>query len=223
MQKLVKGIHEFQSHFFRSHQEMFARLAKGQSPDVLFITCSDSRVVPNLITQTDPGDLFVIRNAGNIVPAYGIALEGGEAATLEYALDGLGVKDVIVCGHSGCGAMAGLLQPDLVRDMPIVSGWLKNAATTARIVRDHYGHLQGAALLTAAVEENVLVQLEHLRTHPSVATRLARGNLTLHGWVYKLETGQVFAYEPAQGQFLPIEHVKGTPTPPARLMPTRSI
>lgn len=223
MQKLVKGIHEFQSQFFRSHEEMFARLAKEQNPDVLLITCSDSRIVPNLITQTDPGDLFIIRNAGNLVPAYGTNVDGGEAATIEYALEGLGVKDIIVCGHSRCGAMAGLLNPTSLANMPSVAGWLKHAATTARIVRDHYGHLEGPALLTAAVEENVLVQLEHLRTHPSVATRLARGTLTLHGWVYKLETGNVFSYEPSSGQFVPIADVKVAPTPPGRLVAARSI
>jgi carbonic anhydrase len=223
MQKLVQGIHDFQNNFFRSHRDLFARLENSQAPEVLFITCSDSRVVPNLITQTDPGDLFIIRNAGNIIPAHGAVAAGGEAATIEYAIEALGVKDVIVCGHSRCGAMAGLLAPEKLKDLPAVSSWLTNAEATRRIVRAHYAHLTGDAQLTAAVEENVLVQLEHLRTHPAVAARVARGRLTLHGWVYRLETGQVFAYDPGQQQFVPIEEVKGTPTTSARLAATRSI
>lgn len=222
MQKLVKGIHNFQTKLFRSHQDLFARLAEGQSPDTLFITCSDSRIVPNLITQTDPGDLFLIRNAGNIVPPYGAANVGGEVATIEYALEALEIKDIVICGHSRCGAMGGLLDPEALQGMEGVAAWLKHCECTRRIIADHYGHLSGEALRTATVAENVLVQLEHLKTHPSVATRVARGGLGLHGWVYKLETGQVFAYDPAVNEFLPIEKVETPPTPPARLV-ARSI
>ena len=110
MQKLIHGLHHFQTALFGSQRELFERLAEGQSPEVLFITCSDSRINPNLLTQTEPGELFILRNAGNIVPPYG-AVQGGEAATIEFAVAGLGVKDIIVCGHSHCGAMKGLLEP----------------------------------------------------------------------------------------------------------------
>jgi carbonic anhydrase len=223
MQKLVKGIHDFQKNIFQSQQQLFERLAVAQTPDALVITCSDSRVVPNLITQTDPGDLFLIRNAGNIVPPYGAATMGGEAATIEYAIDALGIKDVIVCGHSRCGAMKGLLEPESLRELPVVSTWLQNAEGTRRIMKRCYEHLEGDALLTATVEENVLVQLENLRTHPSVQAGLAKGQLSLHGWVYKLETGRVFAYDPEQGQFLPIEQVTPRPIPSERLSAARSI
>ena len=206
MQKLVDGIHHFQSNIFRPQQEFFENLAAGQSPETLFITCSDSRINPNLITNTQPGELFILRNAGNIVPPHGAGV-GGEAATIEFAVVGLGVKDIIICGHSHCGAMKGLLHPQQLANLTATAAWLKHADATQQIVAENYRHLEGHALLTATVEENVLVQLENLRTHPSVAARLVSGRLKLHGWVYKIETGQVFAFDAQERQFLPIETV----------------
>lgn len=204
MQKLISGLHHFQQNIFTTQRELFERLATGQTPDAMFITCSDSRINPNLITQTDPGDLFVLRNAGNIVPPYG-ASDGGEAATVEFAVAGLGVKDIIVCGHSHCGAMKGLLDESLVAETPAVQSWLKHAESTRRVMRENYAHLDDYHQMSACVQENVLAQVENLKTHPSVAARLARGRINLHAWVYKIETGQVFAYDVSQGQFLPIE------------------
>src|SRR4051812_26269786 len=180
MQKLIQGIHQFREEDFRPLQGLFEQLARGQHPDTLFITCSDSRIDPNLLTRSKPGDLFILRNAGNIVPPHGAA-NGGEAATIEFAVAALGVKDVIICGHSHCGAMRGLLEPDSVASLPAVATWLSHAETTRRIVRENYRHLDGDRLVTATVEENVLVQLEHLRTLPCVASRLVRGDLHLHG------------------------------------------
>jgi carbonic anhydrase len=214
MQKLVEGIHQFQANVFSSQRELFERLATEQKPDALFITCSDSRINPNLITQTDPGELFILRNAGNIIPPHGAA-NGGEGATIEFAVAGLGVKDVIVCGHSHCGAMKGLLDRTSLKDMPAMTAWLAHAEATRRIIGENYRHLKDSALLTATVEVNVLVQLENLRTHPAVAARLATGRLKLHGWVYKIETGQVFAFDPARAQFVPVEQALPGPVPPA--------
>lgn len=212
MQKLIEGIHRFQCELFRPQREFFQRLADGQRPVALFITCSDSRVNPNLITQTEPGELFILRNAGNIIPPYGAAA-GGEAATIEFAVAQLRVRDVIVCGHSRCGAMQGLLNLQQLEHLPAVRQWLVHAEATRRIMCEKYPDRTGAAALTTAIEENVLVQLENLRTHPSVASGLARGELKLHGWVYKIETGEVFAYQPQQGQFLPIEAGVAVPVP----------
>jgi carbonic anhydrase len=207
MQELVHGIHRFQQNIFRSQKALYEQLVEGQRPLALFITCSDSRIDPSLLTQTKPGELFIMRNAGNIVPAYG-ANSGGEAATIEYAVSLLRVKDIIVCGHSHCGAMNGLLHPEMVRELPAVWGWLSHAEATARIIKENYQHLQDeAARLTAAIEENVLVQLENLRTHPSVAAALGRDDLKLHGWVYKFETGLVFAYDPEREQFAHVQAV----------------
>jgi len=211
MQKLLQGIHEFRTEHFRPLQGLFEQLAKGQKPETLFITCSDSRIDPSLLTRTQPGDLFILRNAGNIVPPHGAA-NGGEAATIEFAVAGLGVKDIIICGHSHCGAMQGLLKPEMVASLPTVASWLSHAETTRRIVLDNYGHLDGDRLVTATVEENVLVQLENLRTLPSVASRLVRGDLHLHGWVYKIETGDVFAYDTTTGQFVPLAQYEYQPS-----------
>jgi len=219
MQKLVEGIHHFQATIFRPQRELFLRLADSQEPEVLFITCSDSRINPNPITQTDPGELFILRNAGNIVPPYGAA-NGGEGATIEFAVAALGIEDIIVCGHSHCGAMKGLLNPESLVDLPAMAAWLGHAEATRRIIREKYRDRTGAAVLTATIEENVLVQLENLRTHPAVAAGLAQGKLKLHGWVYKLDTGQIFAYDPSQGQFLPLTETPPAPIPaPAVLHP----
>jgi carbonic anhydrase len=169
----------------------------------LFITCSDSRIIPSLVTQTEPGELFILRNAGNIIPPFG-ASNGGEAATIEYGISVLGVQDVIICGHSKCGAMSSLLNRQSTEKLPSVALWLQHAEATRRIMLEKYTHLQGNDLLTATVQENVLMQLENLRTHPAVAAAAARGAIRLHGWVYKFETGQVFSFDPHSGEFLPL-------------------
>jgi carbonic anhydrase len=200
MQQLLDGIHRFQRHSFLPSQKLFERLAEGQHPQTLFITCSDSRIDPNLLTNSNPGNLFILRNAGNIIPPHGTGI-GGEAATFEFAVSVLGVQDIIVCGHSHCGAMQGLLNPDLIQSLPDVSVWLLRAEMTRRIIKDNYSQLQDEALLNATIEENVLVQIENLRTLPSVGSRLVRGDLHLHGWVYVIETGEIFAYDVEVGQF----------------------
>jgi carbonic anhydrase len=211
MQKLVAGLHKFQSEVFTSQRKLFERLADGQNPETLFITCSDSRVNPNLLTQTGPGDLFILRNAGNIVPPYS-ANSGGEVATIEYAVAALGVRDIIVCGHSGCGAMKAVLEPQQASSLPAVGTWLRYADSTRRIIEENYKHLEGEARLTATVEENVLVQLENLRTHPSVAARISKGDLNLHAWVYKIGTGEVFSYDPEQSQYVAVTEASVVPT-----------
>lgn len=205
MHKLIQGLHHFQSHGFESRKSLFERLDKGQHPEVLFITCSDSRIDPNLITNTDPGDLFVLRNAGNIIPPYG-AINGGEAATIEFAVSALKVKDIIVCGHSSCGAIKGLLQPQQLEDLPAVKAWLSHAEATRRIVKENYGDLDEDQKMNVAIQENVLVQIENLRTHPAVASRLSGGHLRIHAWTYKFQTGEVFSYS-ENGQFLPATEV----------------
>jgi len=205
MQKLVNGLHKFQSEVFHTHQELFAALSKGQEPETLFITCSDSRISPNLITQTNPGDLFILRNAGNLVATYGpSSSHGGEAGTIEFAVTGLGVKHIVICGHTLCGAVKGLLYPSTLDKMPAVKAWLEHAEGTKRVMAENYSHLTGTELLTAAIEENVLTQLENLRTHPAVRSRLARGDLSLYGWIYKMESGEVFQFDAAINQFAPM-------------------
>ena len=203
MQKLVQGLHQFQKRIFSSHRELFERLEKGQTPETLFITCSDSRIDPNLITQTEPGDLFILRNVGNLVPRYQDHI-GSAAAAIEFAVTALHVKEIILCGHSNCGAMQAVMDPSSIERLPAMQAWMSHAAETGRLVRENYAHLEGEARFAATVEENVLVQLENLRTHPSVAAALEQGALRVHGWLYKIQTGEVFAYDAEQAQFMPL-------------------
>jgi carbonic anhydrase len=203
MEKLISGLRQFMSTVHQDERELYRQLASGQEPDVFFITCSDSRIDPNLITQTKPGDLFVLRNAGNIVPPHG-AVKGGEEATVEYAVSVLGVRDIVVCGHADCGAMKGLLDLPSCENLPAVARWLEHAEPVRRIVGEQHADAEAQAKLDAAIEINVLTQLTNLRTHPSVAARLFGGSLRLHGWVWDIRTGGVRAFDTAAGRFVPI-------------------
>jgi carbonic anhydrase len=179
---------------FGQRPEEFARLAEGQSPEVLFITCSDSRVVPALITGARPGQLFELRTAGNIVPPYASEHPTSEAATIEYAVEVLGVRDIVVCGHSHCGAVGALVRGDDLDAVPAVRDWL--AAATPRP--------QGAAgdpTVAEGVQSHALAQLLRLRSYPCVAQKLAQGQLALHAWYYEVHTGAVLAHSPQTDTF----------------------
>jgi carbonic anhydrase len=208
MRQLLQGLRVFQHQVFPGWRSQFEELAKGQAPSTLFITCSDSRIVPELVTQTSPGDMFVLRNAGNLVPIYGEAESSGEAATIEYAVKVLNVREIVVCGHSHCGAMKGLLNPDSTEQLPAVRQWLSHARSTleevANLPLDGDGSDAADDLLTTAVKCNVIVQLAHLRTYPAVAEAEARGNLELHGWFYRFETGDTFELDGASRQFVSV-------------------
>jgi carbonic anhydrase len=204
MQTLVNGVHYFHNIGFEQQKELFERLAGGQNPEACFITCADSRIDPLLITNSKPGQLFVIRNAGNIVPCYGTS-NNGEMAAIEFAVLGLGVRDIIICGHTHCGAMKGVLNPESLAEMPSVREWLRHSDSAAAIIKDHYTHLEDEALVTAIAEENVLVQLEHLRTLPVLASRVPRGIVNLHGWMYKFETGEIFSYRSEKNAFVKLD------------------
>lgn len=200
MRKLLEGIRDFQGREFDSRRELFRQLAQRQNPLALFITCSDSRVVPNLITRTDPGDLFTLRNAGNLVPLFSDT-GGGEAATIEYAVKALEIQDIIICGHTECGAMQALWNPQLAEQFPTVAAWVNTASAVRGRVREKYGELVGAERLEATVRENVLLQLENLRTHPCVSAAIEQGLLRLHGWVYAIATGDMLTYDAASDSF----------------------
>lgn len=207
MQELIAGIHKFRSEEFGHYKALFQRLAKeGQNPHTLFITCSDSRVLAELITQSKPGDLFVVKNVGNIVPpAQTTGSTNSTAAAIEFAVETLGVQDVVVCGHSQCGAMKALMtSPDLAA-MPHLEGWLSVATPVRDAVLQRYSHITDPeARANAAGEENVLFGLENLKTFPAVARRLETGSLRLHAWFFKIATAELFAYDPAAGQFVPL-------------------
>jgi carbonic anhydrase len=203
MQDIINGIRTFQRDVYPQYRELFGKLAAGQSPEALVITCSDSRVDPFLLTQAQPGQLFVLRNAGNLVPKYD-GFVGGVTATIEFAVVGLRVPNVVVCGHSGCGAITGLLHPEMLENMPNVQDWLRHHAEPVREILAQAGRLGGPDELAQAVDANVLVQLENLRTHPSVAEALATGRIKLHGWVYDIVSGEVRSYDEAWKQFGPL-------------------
>lgn len=204
MRNLLRGIHDFQRDGFRSRQTLMERLAvEGQRPQIALVSCSDSRVLPEMFTQAAPGDIFLVRNAGNIVPVGG-GENPGEAASLEFAVEVLGVRDVVVCGHTHCGAVDAILHPETIAGLPTLEQWLLSSQETGRIVRERYSHLEGEALMRVAVAEHVLVQLEHLRTLPFIARRLSEPDFAIHGWVYDIRTGEVVVYDVEADAFLPL-------------------
>lgn len=204
MNDVIGRVFNFETKVFADEADLYSQLANhGQTPKVLMISCSDSRVVPEQIMQARPGDLFVCRNAGNIVPPFA-QQNGGVTSTVEYAVAALQVTDVIVCGHSGCGAMGALMNPDSLEGLPNVAGWLKHAHAAKSVVDHSYEDLDGPAAIRAASLENVVVQLSHLRTHPAVAARMAKGNLTMHGWFVDIHAGGILALDGKSGRFLPV-------------------
>lgn len=202
MQKIIDGFLNFQQNVFPEHSELFQRLATAQSPSALFVTCSDSRVVPELLTQQDPGDLFVIRNAGNIVPSYGPE-PGGVSASVEYAVAVLKVSDIVICGHSDCGAMGAIATGQCLTHLPAVAHWLRYA-DSARVVINARQHATPQARMDALVRENVIAQLANIRTHPAVALALEQGRLNLHGWVYDIASGSIDALDGNSRRFVPL-------------------
>ena len=215
MERLLEGVARFKRDVFPARKHLFKSLADSQSPEALFITCADSRIVPDLIMQTQPGDLFICRNAGNIVPPYG-DVQGGVSATIEYAVCVLNVKHVIVCGHSDCGAMKALVQPHKLDGLPTVKRWLSHGELAHRVVTENSADLTDDAFLQALTEENVIAQLDHLRTFPFIAARLASGRVQLHGWVYNIAKGDVSCWDPNRGKFIPVEEYNTSITAPRR-------
>ncbi len=207
MQRLLEGVHRFQEEEFGKYKAMFRRLSRhGQKPHTLFITCADSRVLAELITQSEPGDLFVIKNVGNIVPP-GDSYESRNStgAGIEFAVESLGVSDIVVCGHSGCGAIGALMAPSPEPALRHLHQWIEVAAPVRELIESKYGHLKtGEDRLRAAEEENVLFSIERLHTYACVKKRLEEGTLRLHAWFFKIGTGELFAYEPFLKQFVAI-------------------
>jgi len=201
MEKLVKGFLKFRNEVFEEKRALFTRLSSSQSPRALFITCSDSRVDPTLLTQTDPGALFILRNAGNIVPPYG-SMVGSSTATIEYAVAVLNIQHIIVCGHTDCGVMKALLDPDSVKDLPAVRSWVGQAETTRRIMSEYHKDCNEDERLIITTQENVRAQLNNLRTHPSVALKLRKEEIAVHGWVYSISTGDVWVHDFDTDQFV---------------------
>jgi carbonic anhydrase len=204
VEKLLGGVSRFQKHVYPRHRQLFEELALSQRPEALFITCADSRIDPCLLTQTKPGELFICRVIGNIVPPHP-GPRGGVSATIEYAVGVLRVPEVIVCGHTDCGVMRGALNPAALEDFPNVQSWL------AYVHAERHEANPSAEFLLHLAERNVVSQLANLRSHPSVAARLQEGDLALHGWVYHIGPGDVTTYDVESGRFQPV----ATPAAPA--------
>lgn len=204
MNELIGRVFSFEKHVFPNQSALYNRLASdGQSPKALMISCADSRVVPEHIMQAQPGDLFVCRNAGNIVPPFSQA-NGGVSSTVEYAVVALGVRDIIVCGHSDCGAMKALVHEEALAPMPNVNAWLRHSHAAQKVVRESYPDMPEQDQIRAMALENVVSQLAHLRTHPSVAAGIARGEIALHGWFVDIHAGLVLGLDGETGRFLPL-------------------
>lgn len=206
--KIAAGVVKFQKEAYEERRDLFVKLADGQSPEALFITCSDSRIDPNLLTQTEPGELFICRNAGNIVPPH-TNNTGAMTASIEFAVGALKVPHIIVCGHSECGAMKGAMRPEGLDDFPHVKEWLGYARAAALVTKKKGAALDEKDMLDMLIRENVLLQLAHLKTHPYVALQLASGETELHGWVYDIRSGEVLAYDERANAFIPVaDHYK---------------
>lgn len=209
MKKLIRGILDFRKGRRPDYAETFARLALGQSPDSLFVACSDSRVVPNLFASSEPGDLFVLRNVGNIISPCGPGglskSDESEAAAFEFSILGLKVTDFIVCGHSSCGAMRALLDEKAGVDAPHFKAWLRHAASS--LARLGAGERMNAELPIHdhLSQINVLQQIEHLRSYAVVRETEQAGRLNLHAWWFDIAHAEVLAYRPAEKRFAPID------------------
>ena len=208
MEKLTEGVHKFRTDEFGNYRKLFRKLSQeGQNPHTLFITCSDSRVLAELITQSKPGDLFVVKNVGNIVPpSTVVGTTNSTAAAIEFAVESLQVSDIVVCGHTQCGAMEALLRGlPAQANQPHLHEWLALAAPVRQVLQTEYTHLRShEERVTAAGEENVLFALENLSSYPCVQQRLADGSLRLHGWFFVIATAELFAFDPNSKQFLPL-------------------
>ncbi|WP_018901719.1 carbonic anhydrase [Rhizobium sp. 2MFCol3.1] len=200
MKDIIDGFLKFQKEAFPERVKLFKDLANQQNPRALFISCSDSRLVPELVTQREPGDLFVIRNAGNIVPSYGPE-PGGVSASVEYAVAALQVSDIVICGHSDCGAMTAIATCKCLDHMPAVGSWLRYA-DSARVVNEARQHKDEPAKVASMVRENVIAQLANIQTHPSVRLALEEGRITLHGWIYDIASGLIEAFDGSRSAFV---------------------
>ena len=209
MKKLLEGVSKFKEEVFPGQTALFSELAVGQDPETLFITCSDSRIDPNLITQTAPGELFICRNAGNIVPPHE-RYAGGTTASIEFAVSALGVKYVVVCGHTDCGAVKGAMHPESLTSLPHVSDWLAHTQAAVATVEARHSGLKPEHL-AELTRENVVLQLRHLMTHPSVAAAVATGKTQLHGWVYDIGKGDIQCYDSRDDVWRAVEDVYNDP------------
>jgi carbonic anhydrase len=202
MQRLIDGHKQFLSDIFPKRKSQFRLLAERQAPEWLFITCADSRVLPDLFLGTGPGDLFISRIVGNVVPVASQDVDG-VAATIEYAVEVLRVRDVIICGHSDCGAMKAALGHTALEGLPMAERWLHHVEAAFEY-RQPINPADGdSAELASLIRGNVVAQLHNLRAQPSVTRAMAQGRLRVHGWYYDILTGRIEEYDEQEKRFVP--------------------
>lgn len=218
VEPLMRGVAKFQRGYHRRNRERYAQLVKdGQNPDTLFVTCADSRILPDQLTGANPGELFVLRNVGNMIPPHDPELaDPGVGSAIEYAVSVLDVGQIIVCGHSHCGACAALYAGPREEDMPLTRRWLEQGARVRDIVLEKAGASletkdelfksghRRAELLRATEKAMVVQHLENLKRYPVVAKRVESGRLAVHGWYYAIETGEIEFYDPERLAFVPL-------------------
>lgn len=204
MPKFARGVIEFQRDVFPAKQELFERLSHGQEPEALFISCSDARIETAMLTQSDPGELFICRNPGNIVPPHSNQT-GGTATSIEFAISILNVPHIVLCGHTECAAMKAALAPGALPEGSHLQNWLGYTRAAAEVVNEIGSDLSPPERQRLMLEQNVILQLAHLKTHPSVAVAMAKGTVTLHGWIYDIRTGDVSVYNAADDRFEALE------------------
>jgi carbonic anhydrase len=206
MNPFLNGYLKFREDVYPAQERKYRALAKHQKPHTLFITCADSRVDPGVITQTDPGELFQCRVVGNLIPAHGNSA-GGVTSAIEYSVMVLGIKNIVVCGHSDCGAMRAFAHPEKLEELKSVRSWIEHAESAIAMAREQHAHLEGDKFLEELTKENVRSQIQHLRTHPFVATRLRKGALKIFGWYYDIPHGTIEQYDEQSESFQPLEQV----------------
>jgi carbonic anhydrase len=203
LEKLIEGHKRFLTEAFPGKRDQFHLLADGQRPETLFVTCADSRIVPDLILQTQPGDLFLCRNAGNVIPQAGEPA-GGVSATVEYAVEVLQVRNLIVCGHSDCGVIRALMHPESLEGLESVRDWLQHVEPAWKFVDEVERHAGELTRHTALTHANVLVQLDNLKTHGYIQRATAEGRLQVHGWYYDILSGSIERYDEVLRRFVPL-------------------
>ena len=205
IKKLIKGVLEFKENVRPNVKETFKKLALGQSPDALLVACSDSRVAPNVFASTDPGDVFVVRNVGNLIPAFHDYESGhleSEGAAIEFSVNQLNVKDIIVCGHSECGAMQALFKKNPSELSSYLRSWLKNAHPAKEKLDQGITLDPGLSPHNQLSQLNVLAQIEHIKSYPNVAQKIKNQELKIHGWWFDLAEANVYTYNEKENRFV---------------------
>lgn len=206
MKKLIHGIVDFRKNLTPEYRALFASLALGQKPDALFIACSDSRVVPNLFASTNPGDVFVLRNIGNLIPPSPSQEQDGSAqAAVEFSVFALNISHIVICGHSECGAIEAMVNGVDEKCCPHLASWLKYGKESVKRVDEGAVLDSRLSRFNQISQMNVLQQIEHIKSYPFVRERIEQKKLHMHGWWFDIAHADVYCYEEDVNQFVLID------------------